>query len=366
MFKKLPLKNYIVFESHPDFSDNTYWLFRYMAEETNLFDEFKCIWFLNDYRKRKKELCGVNIKCVNRNSRKVWHSFWRVYYSWLAKIIVDCNFYIYKKRDEQYRIHLTHGMPVKIPDSYMKGIGCCDLLPVSGAGYSDFFSKYVEKKSIKNIGLPRNDILIKNKKEKIDKKYIVWMPTFRQHRTAVDYKIDNTFPLGIPVLKSNDDIEYLNRCLEKYRIQIMFRPHPAQDISFLKLQQSKNIVIANDAYLQANNIQLYEFVSNSSALITDYSSIYLDYLFLNRPIGLTLEDIGDFQKKWPMFFHNMEKSVPGKKLITVDDLSSFIREVAEGLDTEQEKRKTFMEVLGMEEKESCKEIVNTLFKEANL
>lgn len=366
LLNKLPLKRIIIFESNPDFTDNSYWLFKYMAENTDLFKNYKCVWFVAKEKLKRNELCGIQIKCVDSISDKLGKRLIRLYYTWFAKVIIDCNRCIHKRRDKQYRVYLTHGMPIKIPDAYMKGVGKCDLLPVSGQGFIDYFSRYVERKSIRNIGTPRNDILISNKDVPVKEKYIVWMPTFRQHKTATKNKIENIFPLGLPILKTIEDIDELNRCLEENNVKMMLRPHPAQDTSILKIHQGENIIIATDEYLNLRGEQLYDFISKSSGLITDYSSIYLDYLFLDKPIGLSLEDAKEFAAQWPLFFADMENGVPGKNIINVDELCSFVKSIADECDAEKGKRREFMKTWGMSEIESCKTIVNLIIKEAHL
>ena len=51
-----------------------------------------------------------------------------------------------------------------------------------------------------------------------------------------------------------------------------------------------NIVYLENQDLEDNGLQLYEFINCSDALISDYSSVAIDYLLLNRPIGFTLDD----------------------------------------------------------------------------
>lgn len=367
ILKKFKLKNIIVFESNPDFSDNTYWLFKYMAESTDYLKKYKCVWFLGDITKKKKKLCGVPIICISNFAKvSLFNKLRRFYYHFFAKIIIDCNRCIHKRRSDQYRVYLTHGMPIKIPETYLRVVGSCDLLPVSGEGFIDFFGRYVDRDSVRMAGSPRNDILVKSKNEKYAEKYIVWMPTFRQHKSAVSNMIENRFPLGLPAIKNKDEIEKLNLVLEENNIRLMLRPHPAQDLSVLKIKQGGNIIIAHDDFLASKEVDLYTFISKSSALITDYSSIYLDYLFLDKPIGLTLEDAKDFSTQWPLFFNDMENELSGINILSIDDLCSFVKDISQNIDDEKGKRREFMNTWGMNEINSCEVILNLLRVEANL
>ena len=359
--KRLKLKKIILFESNPDFSDNTYALFRYMSNNTNILDNYKSIWFMSDISKNKKKLCGKEIKCIDMYSRKITDIIKRNYYYFFASIIIDCNKCIGKYRDDQLRIYLTHGMPFKDPVDYMNKIGECDLLSVSGEGYIDYFSKYVNKDSIRFLGLPRNDLLFLRHKEE-NEKIIVWMPTFRQHNRNNENGITNEFALGIPIIKCCDEFNNLINYLESKHIIMFFRPHPAQDLSLIKIHNSYYFRILDNKYLEDNNLQLYEFLSKTSALITDYSSVYNDYLLTEKPIGLTFEDIDVYQKKWKIFYKNPYKSIPGNKINNINDLYNFIDEVYEEKDIYFDGRMKFMKLWGIKKINSCEMITNYIIE----
>ena len=165
------LNKYIIFESNPDFSDSSFWVYKYIVENTSIFKSYKCIWFIADYSKRKNLLCNNPITCVDSTGQGIFTKIKRLYYHYCAKAIIVCNRPIKKMREDQLRIYLSHGMPLKIPDAYFRGIGNCDLLTVTGEWFADFFSKYVNKDSIQVLGLPRNDVLLNAKEDK--ENYIV-------------------------------------------------------------------------------------------------------------------------------------------------------------------------------------------------
>ena len=107
-------------------------------------------------------------------------------------------------------------------------------------------------------------------------------------------------------------------------MKLLLRMHPAQDLSFFKVEKHKNIIIADDAFLKQHNIQLYELLSYSNALITDYSSVYYDYLLTNRPIGLTIEDEAEYRQQYGLLFDDLRKELPGIYIDSVSDLKEFL------------------------------------------
>lgn len=351
----VPKRKIIIFESNPDFSDNTYWLFKYIVEN-GLFSDYKFVWFIGDKNKQTNELCGVPIKCVLNTKSSFFQDIERLLYRCSAKIVVDCNRAIHKMSKKQIRVYLGHGMPIKLAKEYCRQISKCDLLTTLGNGFKDFFAEFVDEDAIRPVGYPRNEVLINSIPD--NEKFIFWMPTYRQHHTADTMCMENLFPLGIPAIKTEAELLQLEKVLENNNIKLLLRPHPAQDLSFFNISQMKNIIIANDEYLSSINCALYELISKSSALITDYSSVYYDYLLTKRPIGLTLEDHITFSKQFGLFFDNPRDELPGYLIDTAEELFDFVKSIAEEKDEYLEKREAFREKMGIEPLSSCKLITD--------
>ncbi len=358
-----PIKKIVIFESNPDFADNTYWLFKYFADN-DLLSDYKFIWFISDSKNERKTLCNREIICVDRFDKSRKNIQKRVKYLYSAKVIIDCNRTIFKVRKRQIRIYLGHGMPIKKMDNCFnnKARGECDLLPLIGEHFKSMYEGFGYKSELQVCGYPRNEILTKFLPEN-DDRYIIWMPTYRQNKIKnfyTDYK--NTFPLGIPAIKSKEELDVLDSFLCQNNIKLYFRAHPAQDLSFLGLLTMKNIFILDDAYLQKKDISLYEFIGKSTALITDYSSIYYDYLLTNRPIGLNFEDSVSYAQKYGLWYSNIREELPGFLIDNLEDMLLFVENVVVGTDTYFEKRREFTEKYGIKEFSSC-EIISSFLKQ---
>ncbi len=351
----IPKRNIILFESNPDFADNTYWLFKHFADN-KLFENFKFVWLLADYSKRRKELEGKKITSVDLTGRGIFKKIRRTYYRIAAKVIIDCNRFIPKMTDKQIRIHLGHGMPMKRAQSYFECIGKCDFLPLMGEGFRWIYNQFGYESELVSCGYPRNEILVKNT-DSISK-YIVWLPTFRQHVRGLT--MDNQFPLGIPAIKSVEEFEKINELLGRKNYKLLLRLHPMQDLSIIDVTSAENILIADDDYLNKNDITLYELLSKASALITDYSSVYYDFLLTGRPIGLTLEDCIEYAKHHGLYFDNIREELPGFLIDSCDDLENFIKSVCICQDEFLEKRVQFAEKLGIKPLDASAYIANYL------
>lgn len=339
---KLPRKNIIIFESQPVFSDNAYWFYKYLAENDEVSEKYQYVWAVRSQNDFRRELCSRKITCIMKNSHSITEKLRYIYYTHAAKFLIDSNDYIRKTNEQQKRVYLGHGMPVKIAAQYIREQGETDLNTFTSYFFKDLYKEYGFKDSeMCNFGYCRNDILAENFGKRINRDVtnIVWMPTYRQHATVDGMAIENRFPLGLPVLKSHDDIIRINECLKRNNTILYLRPHPAQDLSVLNIEEMSNIVIADNTYLHEKNWQLYEFLTETDALITDYSSVYYDYLLLGRPIALMIEDIEDFRTKWELYFSdNYKENMKCPYLDTVEDFEKFITDTANDNDAYYDER----------------------------
>ena len=355
MLNILPLKNTIIFESSPDLTDNSYYLFKYLVENYHIQDRYKLVWFMYDYSKRQDTLCDVPITCVDNNSKStgIVTKLKRLYYNFTAKAIIDSNMFVYKKRNKQIRIYADHGMPLKEPVVYLSNIGKCDLVSVAGDFFKDIYGKYTDRDSIQVMGLPRDEALLNKDRSNSCVKKILWMPTFRQHKNRKG-EPENIFPFGVPVAKTTEDFEKLNNSLKENNMLLLLRLHPAQNTAILKGVDASNIVIADNDYLKKNNMMLEDMLVDSDALITDYSSVYYDYMFTGNPIGLTFEDVDLYKETCDLVFDDIVKDMTGRLIWNMEDLLAFVNEINMNIDEYKKEREDFCEKIGMRKMHSCK------------
>lgn len=184
--------------------------------------------------------------------------------------------------------------------------------------FDEIMSKFlnVPLKRIFTNGQPRNDSLFINKKEFLQKNFVIkkadinilYAPTWRQKTETV------LFPFA--------DIDYkkLEKYLQENNINIFLRIHPSFeseiDEEILKI---KGIYVFNSKLAE----DVTEYLSCFDILITDYSSIFIDYLLLNRPILFFPYDL-EVYKKEIGFTVDFEEHTPGPKIY---DFDAFLKEI---------------------------------------
>lgn len=158
---------------------------------------------------------------------------------------------------------------------------------------SDFFVPFLQtafnlpKERILKTGSPRCDAFFYNNKEPLveqiretfpNSKIILYMPTFRTSSWTED--VFNPFST-----KYGFNLDEMLNVLELSNTVLVYKPH-FYDAAFMQTTnnkdlQSRFITISDDNYNE-----LYNFVGQMDILVTDYSSIYFDFLCLNKPVIL--------------------------------------------------------------------------------
>lgn len=343
---KLLLKNYILLESKPDFSCNTKAVYDEMIRRC-INKKYKLIWFVDD-KNKFKDIKLKNVKFINYDEKKINKIKW-VYYNIRCKFIIDCNKFVTKRNHRQIRIHLIHGEFIKIPREYCNLSGHIDYLIET----SDYFKKInsesfqVPEDNILTTGYPRNDYIfdydngIEVYRDIKRDKTIFWIPTYRNHKFNKNNSFFNTniqFPYGIPTIKNSSDLKKLNNILKKNKTLLVIKFHPAEDISKIKKLDLSNIKLLEDDFFEKVHSNIYQLLSKADALITDYSSIYYDFLLTDKPNGLAIPDINEYKSHVELLYKDYENNIIGEYIYNFNDLLKFVNNVGKNNDIKYDKR----------------------------
>ncbi|MGN1206480.1 MAG: CDP-glycerol glycerophosphotransferase family protein [Eubacterium sp.] len=374
LMRRLPLQKAIVLESHPDLSDNTYAVYEELLRR-GYQKKYRIYWMKTFPGKTDWDLPKGVSYFENQPSRFL-DTLKRAYVLNTSRYIIDCNSFVKKRRKGQVSFHLGHGMPIKIDLEYSRNFGECDRYMVQSPFWYDIFEKQilVPKEVLCPLGYPRNDVLVNkksllkwSKKKEKYKKSVIWMPTYRQHRAHADKALHVDYPYGMPCIKNKEQLMQLEEQLAKLDILLLFRPHPVQDLTAFQKEELPHIIIADDAFLASIECTLYELLSQTDALITDYSSVYFDYLLTDQPIALIIEDCTQYFAHFTLAFEDYKEAVKGVYIEKFEELSLFLTEIAEDRDSAREERMLAKKKYHIENAgKSAEAIVNLLEKSYHL
>lgn len=177
---------------------------------------------------------------------------------------------------------------------------------------SSFFDSIIESAfnttsdRVLSTGYPRNDVFYNNKHEEplindLRRKYkdvriAVYMPT---HRGSWKGQVQYFTNFGF-------DYTSFNEFLVENNIILLFKGH-----FYVEPETNSNISDVNNRILTITDNEITDvnqLLLNTDILITDYSSVYFDYLLTNKPIIFTPFDLEDYKNKRGLYL-DYEKDV---------------------------------------------------------
>ncbi|HHU76363.1 MAG TPA: hypothetical protein GXZ24_05665 [Firmicutes bacterium] len=204
-------------------------------------------------------------------------------------------------------------------------------------------------------GMPRNDLLFgtegKKKLSKLikcnldKKKVILYMPTFRETIHELTDGDENKFNI---LQASGFDMEKYDDFLKDQDIIMVLKFHPVhikQATNYIKEMNLKNIYILDDISLNQSSLDLYEIINAADLLITDYSSIYFDFLLLDKPIIFVPLDLQEYKNSRGFLIENYDFWTPGPKCFILDQLMDEIKKSLNYHSYYQRERKTICNIV---------------------
>lgn len=346
--KFLPVKKRIVFESHPEFTCNTYAVYRYLIDEYHIDDKYKIVWVVGDPDKYK------NSSLKNTSFIKFWQKtdplMTKVNYHRTlagAKALIYGNRLLGKYRDDQLSMCLQHGMPLKASHGAYCIKDKCDKCLCVSEFFTENYSRdfEVSPEKLFYMGFPRNDYLFSERDVRREMgldsfdKVIIWLPTYRKHTSVLSSKFNiEGSATGIPTINTNDEILKVDAWLQENNCCLILKPHPAQQIGMELRGRLKNFKIITNDDLKELDIQLYELLGKTDALVTDYSSVFYDYLLTDKPIGLTVDDLDSYTSARGFVYDDPKEVLKGEYINDTDELISFFESVKRGEDAHLDER----------------------------
>jgi CDP-glycerol glycerophosphotransferase (TagB/SpsB family)/GT2 family glycosyltransferase len=270
-------------------------------------------------------------------------------------VVTEGNYNLDKKlfNPDQIVIDLWHGFPLKSMGYADKGEKFINTLPAIWANinyigsYSPMFNRVMEKciragdEKYRVWGAPRNDLLLGSSgrdalvellgiKNADERRFIVYMPTYRYSprgdRNDGNKDWSNIF--GLPGF----DEERFNEFLRSRNLHLVVKLHPAEERKFAeRIKNRSNITLLTGGKLYEKKMDLYEVLNAASLLITDYSSVYFDFLLLDRPIVFVPSDRKDYARNRGFLVDDFDKWTPGPKAFNQDQLEAEIeKSVSDG------------------------------------
>lgn len=286
-----------------------------------------------------------------------------------SKMVVRTHYDNFFYDSSQINIQLWHGFPLKglsYMNKYTNSIGkekkhvqwnITKAIPSYSQTYSTLINACygVKENKYEVTGMPRNDLMLQSRgRENLsrvlnikieNKKIIFYMPTYRHSiYEEINGDIEEFNIINLDGFKSQEFDAYL----EESDVIMVVKFHPLQVEEVLKTveeQNLKNVFILKDKNLLEHDLDLYEVINSVDVLITDYSSIYFDYLLLDRPIIFTQLDIEKYKENRGFLLEPIDFWTPGPKCKNINELKLEINKSLEDANYYKREREIIRDIV---------------------
>lgn len=247
-------------------------------------------------------------------------------------------------------VNIWHGMPIKKIGRLIENDP--EILSQYTLATSVFWGEIMKKamsprSEILSVGLPRNDRLFCNRIEVIEKlgipsdqRLLVWLPTYRKSVRGLS-RLDgehagNVFEM--PGINPDD----LNTFLRTLNVVMLVKPHPMAD--FDKSKTWSNLLIVDESWLRERSLSLYEFLGATDLLISDISSVVIDYLLLDRPVIHAFADLESYKTSRGFTVEPITDYFAGPVVTNSQELYEALESVVSGHDLAALKRRELLKL----------------------
>lgn len=327
----------------PQFFDNSKYFYLYLHHRTD-----EKVYWISSSKKEIELLKSIGLPVVKYRSLKSFY------------LILRAKFFYHHYGVDQIKpefqrgavqIDFWHGTPLKkirydvVQKVEPRQNAVSKMLDKGSVEYVSSTSQYLSETILSrafqvpleqmiNFGYPRMDVMGLSKEKTIyfcekysrdlipyitkaqkHEKVFMYMPTWRDDNP--NYFID-----------ANIDFGRMNQELKKINGILFLKLHPITKM--VEIDQYDNIVQMN------NDVDIYPFLTFTDYLITDYSSIFFDYLALDKEIIYIPYDIENYLKNRDMYF-DYDEVTPGVKFYSFNEFIDNIRNISQIDYSEQRK-----------------------------
>jgi CDP-glycerol glycerophosphotransferase len=170
--------------------------------------------------------------------------------------------------------------------------------------------------------------------------YVVWFPTYRVahgRRLQAGWADSD--------ISVSQDGEWLKAQCERHGFHLVVKRHMLDHE--LSAIDDDNVVFLTDDALNERLLSVTNVLAYSAALLTDFSSVWTDYLTIDRPIGFVASDRDSYSNMRGIRPAEIMDWLPGHWLNTEGDVDRFFKDVRSGGRLSADLRNRSREYLGM-------------------
>lgn len=230
---------------------------------------------------------------------------------------------------------------------------------MDSSAYEISFGKYM------NIGKVRSDVMLEKEDVTYVREYfkelcgdyefsriILYTPTHRDYEASV-------FDMKRSILGFDVDKDKFKDFLKTKKLLIVCKLHPKQNAEVVDSDLPEGVV----RFTGHNEFGLVELMKASDILMTDYTSAYVDYLLLNKPVVFNFYDLQLYDRIRGLSFHPFDRICAGEVFTNESTFYKAICEVIKNPNKYEQMRKDLLEYLCTYRKDVCANTYKAIFEE---
>ena len=356
--------------------DNPFALFQYLLEKEE-YQDYTHIWVLDDFDDNRAQIEKYekypNVRFVKYKTKEYCKAIATVKY--LVNNVSFPSYFL--KREGQVLIDTWHGTPLKnmgfdIPGANIsqgntaRNLFSADYIVSSGPYMTE--TAYKKSYKMQNLyegtvleeGFPRNDKLFNSDRAEViqrlqdcgvevtaDKKVILYAPTWRgEQYSTPDTDLQDVYKLLQVMESSVDTNEY----------QVLVKLH--QIVYHYMKENQIELGTAKAKFVPAT-MDTSELLSVTDVLVSDYSSIFYDFMLTGRPIFFYVPDMENFEDYRGLYFGF--DNLPGPAVSSPEKLGELLKDIQGVADSYKEKYENVKAQIGLKDDGNvCKRIAEVL------
>jgi len=260
---------------------------------------------------------------------------------------------------KQKSLQMWHGIPLKRLNK-LTTVSYDYLVSTSDFVNETTLAKVIHAKEYKDFGYPRNDLFLKENHDTYDLLFCdETIYNFAKEKFSTEHKIALYMPTHRESSKAAKiplDFEELNTFLAQNNTTLILKLH--HFVQELYVHESYSNVL-----FHATHGDVYPLFKYTDILITDYSSVYFDFLLLNRPIIFFDYDKEEYETNMQGFLYDYESFTPGVHAMNQETLHQALKQTLTCHEDEfRERREKLCEKLySYQDAQSSQRIVKAFF-----
>lgn len=332
-YKKNEVKDYQVLYQARDgksMTDSPYAVFKYLLQDKR-YKKLEHIWVVDSQKKQKeytkKYKSLKHVRFIVKESDEYLDALTTAKY-----IINNSTFPAYfTKKPNQVYVNTWHGTPIKAmgldvednlvgSQNIIKNFLSSDILISPNPHTTEVFKRAFSLKGLYNgdlaeIGYPRIDLTLNSDKKAVHKRLKQSGLKLKKKKTLLFAPTWRGTNVNQPEDSVADVYEMVQQLEKQTDYQVIVKVHPFVYRTALKYKELK-------PYLVPDAFDTNELLGAVDLLVTDYSSIFFDYLVTDQPIVFYAPDYEDYHSDRGLYIET--DLLPGPSVYNVEDLVSAV------------------------------------------